>query len=310
SRCGRTGRIVSCHDSGMPDLGALFERCLLHEASIVKIAATPVSEADAFRLLDLPAGGLALGPFGRFTRVLAPWTYCASAPVAPGQPTTAELLDLYQVQELGLTPALYGVVGDPIAHSRSPHLHNASLRRDGRDAVYVPFRVRELAPFWDAFREHGGRGLSITAPLKVQAARLATKPSPEVTRCGAANTLLADGRAFNTDYLAFLELLPRGGGRALVMGAGGAARAAVAALRELGYSISVWNRNPQRARALGETVVSTPEAEPVVVNTTPANPPAAPFVLDLRYGPKRDAGLEFLRAQARHQHRLFFDAEL
>ncbi|MHC4547264.1 MAG: type I 3-dehydroquinate dehydratase [Planctomycetota bacterium] len=313
-------RIVSAHDlRGVPaDLDALFERCLLREADIVKIAATPASAAEAFRLLDLPTAGLGMGEYGAFTRVLAPWTYCGTAPepVAPGLPRPDDLFDLYGVRRLGPTPALYGVVGDPIAHSRSPSLFNPAFARDGLDAVYLRFRVAELAGFWPVFRAHNGRGLSVTAPLKVQAAELADAPADEVRECGAANTLLADGRAFNTDYRALLELLPAGGGEALVLGAGGAARAAIAALRRRGYRIRVWNRTPERAAALGVEVAPAPAAAPVVVNTTPLDPPAAPFVVDLRYGPgvappaRGVDGFTFLKAQARHQYRLFCGREL
>jgi len=306
-------RVVSFHAvDGMPsDLDAVFERCLVRSGDVVKIAARPATAVDAFRLLDLPTAGLGIGEYGAFTRVLAPWTYCATEPVAPGMPTPHDLFEVFRIRRLGPTPALYGVVGDPIAHSQSPHLFNSLFQESGVDAVYLRFRVSDLAAFWPVFLAHGGRGLSVTAPLKVQAAELAASPADEVSACGAANTLTADGRAFNTDYRAFLDLVPRGSGDALVLGAGGAARSAVAALKELGYRVRVWNRTPEHAAALGVEVASAPGPAPVVVNTTPLDPPQAPFVLDLRYGPGVQApagavdGLTFLRAQARHQYRIF-----
>jgi len=311
-------RIVSVHDTrGMPaDLDALFERCLLTGAHRVKIAVTPASAAEAFRLLDLPTAGLGMGDHGAFTRVLAPLTYCARRPLAPGMPSPEELFDLYDVRRLGTATALYGVAGDPIAHSLSPALHNPTLVRDRIDAVYLPFRVADLAGFWPVFLAHRGRGLSVTAPLKLEAARLATRPDEEVLACGAANTLLADGRACNTDFRAFLDLLPPGGGEALVLGAGGAARAAVAALRRLGYDVAVWARRPGQAAALGVRVAPSPHPSPIVVNTTALEPPSSPFLVDLRYGPgiappaSGIGGLEFLRAQARHQYRIFFGRDL
>ncbi len=311
-------RITSFHDcSRVPDdLDAIFERCLLRGGRMVKIAATPGSAGEAFRLLDLPLAGIGMGPHGAFTRVLAPLTYCARAPVAPGMPTPADLFDVFRIRRLGPKPALYGVVGDPVDHSRSPNLHNRALERDAIDAVYLRFRVDRLGAFWPAFLAHGGRGLSVTAPLKVEAARLSTSPSREVTECGAANTLLADGRAFNTDYLAFLDLVPGGLGGALVMGAGGAARAAVAALRKLGYRPLVWCRRAEQAAALGAPFAPSPTPLPLVVNTTPVDPPDAPFVVDLRYGPGVPAprrgidGLAFLGAQACHQYRIFHGREL
>jgi 3-dehydroquinate dehydratase/shikimate dehydrogenase len=306
-------RITSFHDvRGMPaDLDGTFERCLLRGGEMVKIAATPPSAAEAFRLLDLPSGGIGMGPFGTFTRVLAPLTYAAREPVAPGMPTPADLFDVFRVRRLGPAPALYGVAGDPIEHSRSPHIFNEVFEREGKDAVYLRFKVADLAAFWPVFLAHGGRGLSVTAPLKVEAARLAARPSDEVSECGSANTLLSDGRAYSTDYLALLDLVPGGLGGALVMGAGGAARAALAALRRLGYRPRVWCRRPEEARALGAEHAPSPEPHPLVVNTTPLDPPRGGFVIDLRYGPGIPApergvsGLAFLEAQARHQQRIF-----
>ena len=272
-------RIVSHHDTErLPDdLDAIFERALVREADVVKIAVTPQSAADAFRLLDLPTPGLGLGEFGEFTRVLAPWTYCAREPVAPGLPAPDVLFDDFKVRRIENGFGLYGVAGDPIGHSRSPAIHNAGLARDGIDAAYLRFRVRDLSEFWPVFLAHGGRGLSVTAPLKVQAAGLATSPDSDVVECGAANTLLADGRAFNTDVSAFLELLPPSGGEALVLGAGGTTRAAVCALNRLGYDVAVWARRPDRAAALGHSVAATPRSAPVLVNTIPLDPPPAPF---------------------------------
>ncbi len=311
-------RIVSFHDlEGVPeDLDALFERCLLRGADLVKIAATPASAREAMRLLDLPIGGIGMGAYGQFTRVLAPLTYCAHAPLAPGMPTPGELLDIYRPRRLSSRPRLFGVAGDPIAHSKSPWLHNPAFERDGIDAVYLPFKVEDLADFWPSFLEHGGEGLSVTAPLKMEAAALATQPSEEVLLCGAANTLLADGRAFNTDYLAFLDLVPAGRGDALILGAGGSARAALHALRLRGYRVRAYARRPEQVDLMGAEFAPIDAKARLVVNTLPGDPPDAPLLIDLRYGPAIRArpgtigGLEFLKVQAAHQYRLFTGHEL
>ena len=311
-------RIVSHHDTECvpDDLDAIFQRALVREADVVKIAATPHSAADAFRLCDLPTPGLGLGAFGEFTRVLAPWTYCSSEPTVLGLPAPDTLFDDFKFRRIESGFGLYGVAGDPIGHSKSPAIHNAALARDGVDAAYLRFRVRDLAEFWPVFLAHGGRGLSVTAPLKVQAAELAERPDVDVVESGAANTLLADGRAFNTDVTAFWELLPPTGGEALVMGAGGAARAAVCALKRLGYDVAVWARDPERAAALGQRVAVAPQTAPVLVNTTPLDPPPAPFLIDVRYGPgigvpeNGVGGGAFLLAQARHQYRIFQGREI
>jgi len=309
------GVIRSFHDwEGVPDdCDAVVETMFLRGGDLFKFVATPRSATEALRLLDLPVSAFGMGADAAFTRVLAPLTYCGVSPVAPGMPTPAVLFDEFGIDRLSTAPALYGVAGDPIEHSASPSLHNAAFRRDGLDAVYLRFRVADLATFWPEFVAHGGQGLSVTAPLKQQAAALARNPDDDVRESGAANTLLADGRAANTDLLAFLDLIPPGNGTALVMGAGGSARAAVCALRRLGYRVRVWARRSEAAAELGE-VVAQPEAADVIVNTTPLPLPPAPFTINLIYaadsGTATIDGMTFLRAQARHQYRLFTGGEL
>jgi 3-dehydroquinate dehydratase/shikimate dehydrogenase len=284
------GVVRSLHDTAaMPrDLDRLLEAMLLRGGDLFKLAVTPSSATEAL--------------------------YCAAEPVAPGMPTPGDLFDGYGIAGLSPTPQLFGVAGDPVAHSESPGIHNPAFRRDGIDAVYLRFLVADLAEFWPAFVSRGGRGLSVTAPLKQAAARLAASPDEDVRACGAANTLLADGRAANTDLRAFLELVPAGRGDALVMGAGGSARAAVVALRRLGYRVRIWARRPEQATELGD-VASEPAPADVVVNTTPAPAPATAFLVDLRYGPDAASetaqvdGRAFLRAQARHQYHLFTGGE-
>jgi shikimate kinase/3-dehydroquinate dehydratase len=300
-------RILSRHDlSGIPDPAGAPP---LPEGAIRKWAVTPGSAAEAFRALDL--GAIGMGEWGEFTRVLAPLTYCARIPLAPGMPTPGDLLDLFRARRAHPGIALFGVAGDPIAHSRSPAIHNPAFERDGVDGIYLRFRVPSLAGFWPAFLAHRGRGLSVTAPLKVEAAAIAREPDDDVRECGAANTLLADGRAMNTDLRAFLDLLPEEPSDALVLGAGGSARAALAALARLGHRPRVHARELRKARLLGFPVAERIEPAAIVINTTPQDPPRAPFVVDLRYGPGIPpppggvSGLRFLLAQARHQYRHF-----
>jgi shikimate dehydrogenase len=155
---------------------------------------------------------------------------------------------------------LCGVLGHPVAHSRSPAIQNAAFAAAGLDWRYVKLPV--LPELFDetvrGLPGSGFRGANVTIPHKLAALRLADAASPAAAAIGAANTLtFAGGRieADNTDAGGFLDALgePARGTRALVLGAGGAGRAVAWALREAGAaSVAVWNRTPERAAALAE----------------------------------------------------------
>jgi len=233
--------------------------------------------AEAFRdLRGVEKILLGLGEYGSFSRILAgklgSWLACCSPACAEGEPEVATegqtdprvLTELYRFRSIGPETAVYGVVGNPVAHSRSPHLHNPGFTALGLDAVYVPFLADELPEFLRTARALGIRGLSVTVPFKEQALRLARSAEDEARAVGAANTLLAGTaggrggwRAANTDVAGFLAPLQRQapallepGAGAVVLGAGGAARAVVYALTRQGLKVLVLNRTPARARAL------------------------------------------------------------
>jgi 3-dehydroquinate dehydratase/shikimate dehydrogenase len=220
--------------------------------------------AEAFRELQgVEKILLGMGEFGSFSRILVgklgSWlTYCS-----PEEQDARTLVELYRFRRIGPDTAVYGVVGNPIAHSRSPHLHNPGFAALDLDAVYIPFLADELPPFLRAAEALGVRGLSVTVPFKERALRLARSAEPEARAVGAANTLLAGAagaggwRAANTDVAGFLASLEREaadvlqpGTAAAVLGAGGAARAVVHALARRGLHVLVLNRTPARARAL------------------------------------------------------------
>ncbi len=152
---------------------------------------------------------------------------------------------------------LAAVIGFPVRHSRSPAMMNAALRELGLDWRYLalPIPSPRFAETVRALPDSGYVGANVTIPHKLAAFELADEATETARAIGAANTLsFADGRiaADNTDAGGLLDALaePVAGRRALVLGAGGAARAVVWALREAGAEVAVWNRTPERAAAL------------------------------------------------------------
>jgi shikimate dehydrogenase len=159
---------------------------------------------------------------------------------------------------------LAGVIGWPVAHSRSPRLHGFWLERHGIDGVYLPLPVRP-EDFDTAVRglvASGFAGANVTIPHKEAAFAVCDEVDPFARTAGAVNTLLfQDGRIIgrNTDGIGFLENLRQHGidpaaGPALLLGAGGAARAIAAALRASGVAVTLMNRTAERAEALAEAV--------------------------------------------------------
>jgi shikimate dehydrogenase len=175
------------------------------------------------------------------------------------------------------------VLGHPVAHSRSPAMQNAALAELGLAGGWS-YEAIEVAPegFESRVRELGGEGFggaNVTVPHKEAALALADEASATARAIGAANTLsFADGeiRADNTDAQGLLDALPGSprGAAALVLGAGGAARAVVWALLRAGAEVGVWNRTEPRSRRLCEELGGQPVAVPnpsdyeLIVNST------------------------------------------
>jgi shikimate dehydrogenase len=175
---------------------------------------------------------------------------------------------------------LVGVLGFPVAHSRSPAMMGAAFEALGLDWRYVrlpvlPERFEETAR---ALPGSGYRGANVTIPHKMTALALADRATEAAAAIGAANTLtFDDGRveADNTDAGGIADALGEDirSAHALVLGAGGAARAAAFALREGGAAeVSVWNRTPERAASLaadlGVRFAERPGPADLVVNAT------------------------------------------
>jgi 3-dehydroquinate dehydratase/shikimate dehydrogenase len=281
------GLILSLHDfEGRP---ANLTRQLLQlrdsPAALHKIAFRARSLRDNLELFDIlahrdrPTIALGMGSYGLMSRVLAPkfggfLTFAslrAESTTAPGQPTIAELLDLYRFKSISRATKVFGIVGDPVEHSRSPAMHNAGFERIGFDGVYLPLPG---APGYESLKATLAEllaydtldltGLSVTMPHKENLVRLAREQGwtldPLADRCGAANTIVRDGaaiRVMNTDGPAVVRCLQQAGvalGNVLVLGAGGMARAAAFALADVGATVYIHNRTAERARELAGAV--------------------------------------------------------
>ena len=218
-----------------------------------------------------------------------------------------------------------GVLGWPVAHSRSPVMHRAALAALGLEEwtyQLLPVPGALLEETVRALPGAGFVGANVTVPHKEAALALADSASDAALAIGAANTLSfsVDGEisAENTDAPGLIDALPIevAGKTALVLGAGGSARAAAWALREAGAGVSVWNRTPERAAALatelGVRAVANPGPAEVLVNCTtvgmgdaqPSKLPVAKLalcdygcVVDLAYGDGATALVSAARKQ-------------
>jgi shikimate dehydrogenase len=182
-------------------------------------------------------------------------------------------------------PNRLAVLGSPISHSRSPAIHNAAFDALGLADQWsyeaIEVAAGEFPAMVGAMPGEGFVGANVTVPHKRAALEVAEQRSEVAAEIGAANTLSFEAgsiRADNTDAEGLISALPQSvsGRQALVLGAGGAARAAVWALLGEGAVVAVWNRTPARAAELcsqiGGTTVGDPQLEDfeVIVNSTAA----------------------------------------
>jgi 3-dehydroquinate dehydratase/shikimate dehydrogenase len=354
-RTGGRRVVLSHHDfSGMPaDLPNLAQAMLASGAEVVKIAVTAARLSDCVTLRALgrktrvPMALVAMGDAGIPSRVLASWmgscwTYAGDG-VAPGQISADRMHDEFGFRRIGARTEVYGVLGKPVTHSVSPAMHNAAFRATHRDAVYLPLAAADFEDFTSFADAVGLRGASVTAPFKVNAFERADECDPVSRRIQSVNTLRRDGLRWlgcNTDVSGFLAPLESSmhlrGARAVVLGAGGAARSVSVALAAAGMRVTIAARREDQAKAVAALTDSAiaawppdPAAWDLLVNATPVG--TAPrngesplpgylfhgdkIVYDLVYNPPRtkllsDAanagcrtigGLDMLVAQAQAQ---------
>ncbi len=282
--------IISAHnfETKFDNIGKLYRRIqVAYPAAIPKLVYAANHINDCFEAFDLLRGTggdrivFCMGEAGLISRIIAKKlnsfvTFASiddDTATAPGQLTCRLLKKTYRYDSIGPQTELYGVIGSPIAHSLSPAIHNACFDDIAVDKLYLPLLVEGGQDQFDRFIKNvlgrprlNFKGFSITIPHKRNAldytiaGRGAVEPLAE--RIGAVNTLRIgqDGKlsAYNTDYAGAMEAItsslgPKAKLKDLpiaVIGAGGVARAIVAALRDADANIRIYNRTVEKGKKL------------------------------------------------------------
>lgn len=294
--------IISFHDfKQTKDLDAIFARIKPFEPDFVKIVPTAKSLTDnvtMMRFLERMNDhsniiGVCMGDAGIISRVLgvragSAFTFAAATPgeeTAPGQIAARTLIETYRIDQVDTATKVYGVAGNPIRSSLSPLMMNTAFRRETVNAVYLGLQADKLTDLLTLVNEIPIQGLSVTMPLKQEILAHLEKTDPLSAKIGACNTVLRaqDGKlyGFNTDVAGIIAPLERRmslrGAKVLVLGAGGAARAAVFGLRDKNAEVHILNRTPETAAKLakqaGAKVIKkeavTKTAFDVIINATP-----------------------------------------
>jgi 3-dehydroquinate dehydratase/shikimate dehydrogenase len=282
--------VVSWHHwETTPRLEPVLERMREIPADVYKLVSTARKPSDVSRILaasrlspKIPLVTLAMGEVGFPSRVLstglgAVFTYAAPAHVqgtAAGQVNARQLRSLYRIDKFTRAAKIFAVIGDPVRHSVSPHVHNRAFQSKRIDAVYVPLLVtaKQLRDFFLFADQLPLTGFSVTLPHKRRIMRYLDHVDPLARRIGAVNTVWRKAgkwRGCNTDAEAVLgplsKLLKIPKATVLVVGNGGAARGAACALADAGAKIALTGRNPDRVRALARLVGGEPMSQEQVL---------------------------------------------
>jgi len=276
--------ICSWHNfDGTPDdLSARYDRMAATPAAVVKIATMANGIGDCLRTFELiehakgkkPVIALAMSLAGLATRVLALsrgalltfGSLRRGAESAAGQPTVADLRDLYRIKHLNRDSEIFGIIGNPVAHSRSPLMHNPALEMLGRNGVYLPFEVEDVGQFIRDFVRPATkkmdwqlRGLSVTIPHKLAVMPHLDHIDETAKTIGAVNTIVVEGEkliGYNTDVSGAMkpleELIELRNARVAVIGAGGSARAICYGLNQRGANVTIFARDLRKAQPLAD----------------------------------------------------------
>jgi 3-dehydroquinate dehydratase/shikimate dehydrogenase len=291
------------------DIDEILGELQQKDVDYVKIATRCTDLEDALQLMDLKPGGtrpiivLGMGEFGLITRLLYRKTHSMitfgaanpTRPAAPGQPSVEELRKEYRVHDVDQSTDVYGVIGDPVSHSRSPDIFNTLFDEHDMNAIYVPFRMVRSDTLSPLAHQLDLQGASVTIPHKRTVIPFLHSLNPYAAQIGAVNTIVKiEDRyeGYNTDARAALDAVvdcwpnddldteedePLDGIKVLLLGAGGAARAGGTAFLQAGAEVIVTNRTDENGRELADELDTTfvpwedrvdVEAPDLIVNST------------------------------------------
>jgi len=338
----RAGLIVSFHDfRATRNLDETLEKMLKVPADFYKVVSTATTLSDNVTMMKFLQTqsdqhaliGLCMGEQGIISRVLSvragsAFTFgavSADLKTAPGQISAGDLRSIYRIDQVDAATRVYGVAGDPIEHSLSPVIMNTALRRENVNGVYLPLHAKTLKDLIYCVREIPLHGLSITMPYKQSIVAHLDNTDAHTTKIGACNTVVRgqDGKlyGFNTDVAGVVRPLEQrisiDKAKVLVIGAGGAARAAVFGLKERGAEVWILNRTSVKAQKLARQAKARTikradlrkVAFDVIINATPVgmgNPRDCPLkddeiqarvVFDMVYDPVETHLLQVARAK-------------
>ncbi|HEY0794259.1 MAG TPA: shikimate dehydrogenase [Acidisarcina sp.] len=295
--------LISWHDfHATKDLEGICSRIEKFKPEFLKIVSTAKSLADnvtMMKFLEQTSAranmvGICMGEQGLISRVLglragSAFTFAsatAGEETGPGQITLRSLSDTYRIDQVDAATKVYGVAGNPVRHSLSPIMMNTAFRRETVNAVYLPLQTSKMEDLLALIRGVPLHGLSITMPFKRDILKYLEKTDPLSAMIGACNTVVRsqDGKlyGFNTDVAAIIRPLEKRlklkDAKVLVLGAGGAARAAVFGLKEKGAEVFVLNRTPETAQKLAREAKARVQRRDqlakasfdVIVNATPS----------------------------------------
>ena len=281
-----TQRIISYHnfDETPSNIEEIHHQMTQLDPDIIKIATmanNPMDNVTALRLCrdsEIPTVAFCMGEMGMTSRLLcgkfgAPFSYAtfsSDRKLAPGMLSFAEMRDYYRYDSIGKDTKILGVIADPVAHSLSPVVHNACLRKNGLDYLYLPFRVpREyLQQFIDVCPELDIKGLSVTIPHKETIIKQISALDDNVAGIRAANTVVfksSDVFGHNTDCSAAVESIRRTiekseselnleNAKVLLLGCGGVARAIAFGLKRAKANVTIAARDIRKAEELADSL--------------------------------------------------------